>query len=390
VTRELGPAFDLLAAYRPPDGAFFERGGLGVATSGAHELVPPARAVARLRDLRDDGLGVAVGGLGFADAAGGALAVPRRAVVRRGRGRKPSVVEVGGGDPSPYERVLGGAPSAAFSSIQLHEVPDADRYADAVRGATTRIAAGDLRKVVLARTIEVAAGRSLDPRTLAQRLRSVNPDAYTFAVPAATGILVGASPELLVARHGRVVTANPLAGSAPRAGDPDEDRANAEALAGSAKNLEEHAIVVDVVAEVLGPSCERLDHDPEPVLLETPNVWHLSTRFRGVLRDPAPSAIDLALALHPTPAVGGAPIGPALDALGELETLERGSYAGPVGWVDGHGDGDFAIALRCALLVADRATLYAGAGIVAGSDPRGEVDETDRKFRAFLDALRWG
>lgn len=390
MTGKLGPAFDLLAAYRPPEGTFFERAGFGVATSGVHELVAPRRAVARLRELQDDGPGVGVGGLPFDDAAGGELAIPRRAVVRRMRGREPSVSSLGEGDRAPFERVLGGAPADAFSSIQLREVPTASGYAGAVRDATARIAAGAFRKVVLARTIEVAAGRELDPRTLARRLRSVNPDAYTFAVPAPSGILVGASPELLVARHGREVSANPLAGSAPRAGDPDEDRANAEALAGSSKDLEEHAIVVEAVTEALGPLCERLDRDPEPVLLETPNVWHLSTRFRGVLGDPAPTAIDLALELHPTPAVGGAPSVPALEALHDLEPFDRGSYAGPVGWVDGDGDGEFAIALRCALLEGEHATLYAGAGIVAGSDPRGEIDETDRKFRAFLDALRWG
>jgi isochorismate synthase len=158
----------------------------------------------------------------------------------------------------------------------------------------------------------------------------------------------------------------------------------------SAKNLEEHGIVVDVVAETLDPLCEELDRDPEPVLLGTPNVWHLSTRFRGVLRDPAPSSVELALALHPTPAVGGSPSGAALAAIRELEPFDRGAYAGPVGWVDGDGDGEWAIALRCALLDGERATLYAGAGIVADSDPHGEVDETERKFRAFLDALRWG
>jgi isochorismate synthase len=119
-------------------------------------------------------------------------------------------------------------------------------------------------------------------------------------------------------------------------------------------------------------------------------VWHLSTRFRGHLVDPAPSALDLALALHPTPAVGGEPTDAARDVLAQLEGFDRGSYAGPVGWVDAAGNGEWAIALRCALLDGAHATLYAGAGIVGASEPDAEVDETDRKFRAFLDALRWG
>jgi isochorismate synthase len=230
----------------------------------------------------------------------------------------------------------------------------------------------------------------VDPRLLAHRLRAVDPDAYTFAAPTERGVIVGASPELLVSRHGSEVRSNPLAGSAPRSGDPDEDRANAEALVASAKDREEHAIVVDAVAETLRAFCGELTWDTEPVLRETPNVWHLSTRFRGVLRDPAVSALDLVAALHPTPAVAGEPKVIALDTIAELEPFDRDRNAGPVGWVDGDGDGEWAIALRCAELRGDRAVLYAGAGIVAGSDPGGELDETERKFRAFLDALRWG
>ena len=148
--------------------------------------------------------------------------------------------------------------------------------------------------------------------------------------------------------------------------------------------------MVDAIAAVLEPLCESLTWDPEPALHSTPNVWHLSTRFRGRLREPVPTALELALALHPTPAVGGAPRAEALALMQQLEGFDRGSYAGPVGWVDAEGNGTWAIALRCALLRADRATLYAGAGIVGESDPDGELDETERKFRAFLDALRWG
>jgi isochorismate synthase len=225
---------------------------------------------------------------------------------------------------------------------------------------------------------------------LAHRLRAVNPDAYTFAVPTADGVLVGASPELLVSRFGREVRSNPLAGSAPRSGDPEEDRANAEALRASPKNREEHAIVVEAIAGTLGPFCEDLTWDPQPVALATPNVWHLSTRFHGVLREPSANVLELVAALHPTPAVAGVPTDEALKLIDDLEPFDRGSYAGPVGWVDADGDGEWAVALRCAELDGSRATLYAGAGIVADSEPELEIDETDRKFRAFLDALRWG
>ena len=126
------------------------------------------------------------------------------------------------------------------------------------------------------------------------------------------------------------------------------------------------------------------------MLAETPNVWHLSTRIQGRLREPAPSVLDLVAALHPTPAVAGAPTDVALGLLRQLESFDRGAYAGPVGYVDAAGDGTWAIALRCALLRGEEATLYAGAGIVGANDPAAELDETERKFRAFLDAMRWG
>jgi isochorismate synthase len=148
--------------------------------------------------------------------------------------------------------------------------------------------------------------------------------------------------------------------------------------------------VVEAVAEALRPLCEELSWDPEPVLLATANVWHLATRFRGVLRDPAPSALEVVAALHPTPAVGGAARDEALRTIAELEPFDRGAYAGPVGWMDARGDGEWAIALRCAELRGSTARLFAGAGIVAGSVPELELDETERKFRAFLDSLRWG
>jgi isochorismate synthase len=330
---------------------------------------------------RPDGA-VAAGALPF--AGGGSLVIGEDQVRRT----DPFVTtKIGGGSAT---LVTGVIPAAAFAEAAVTPVPAPELYAGAVQEAVRRIHGGELRKVVLARTIDVAADRAFDARRLAHRLRAVDPHAFAFIAPTDGGVLVGASPELLVSRQGSEVRANPLAGSAPRSGDKAQDRANAEALASSGKDQEEHAIVVDAIAEALRPLCATLTWDPEPVLLETANVWHLSTRFRGRLVEPAPSALDLARALHPTPAVAGAPTDAALATIGQLEGFARGAYAGPVGWVDAGGNGVWAIALRCALLAGDRATLYAGAGIVGASDPAGEVDETDRKFRAFLDALRWG
>jgi isochorismate synthase len=400
--RTLGPAFDLLAAYEPPEGFLFERRGQGVAGRGAFARVEipwgdgqvsrALRGAFATARWEGDSLPIAVGALPFRDAGDAMLIIPSH-VVRRGVDgvtREGFVGEAGGS--APFDRpAAGSSPHEAFAEMQVRPVPSPESYASAVTIALERLHDGDLRKVVLARTMVVEAGRELDPRRLVQRLRAVDPDCYAFAAPTGPrAVLVGATPELLVSRHGLEVRANPLAGSASRSGDPQEDRANAEALGSSPKDRQEHAIVVESVFAALHPLCDELRYDIEPTLLPTANVWHLSTRFRGRLREPAPSSLELASALHPTPAVCGTPTSDALALIAELEPFDRGCYAGPVGWVDANGDGDWAIALRCAELVGERARLFAGAGIVPDSDPAAELDETERKFRAFLDSLRWG
>jgi isochorismate synthase len=407
----LGPAFDLLSAFDPSSGFFIERGGAGVAATGSAVRVaaaPGERQIARAAEalaeafaavrVGHDAVPVAVGAFPFEPTREASLDIPRRAVRRLDPGITREVV-IEGGTAGPAAGSEDGiaarsTPRSPFEPIQVRSVPLSTDYERNVAAAVSMIRAGELRKVVLARTVEVDAGRVLDARSLLRRLRAVDPESYAFAVPAGSGdddgLLVGASPELLVSRRGRRVRANPLAGSAPRAGEPEKDRASSESLAADAKNREEHEIVVEAVAASLDPFCDELSWDREPVLLETANVWHLSTRFLGVLRDPPPTALELVAALHPTPAVCGEPTAVARAAIRELEDFDRGLYAGPVGWVDANGDGEWAIALRCAALNRDRATLYSGAGIVEASDPADEVDETDRKFRAFLDALRWG
>ena len=407
----IGSAYDLLAAYRP-DGVFMERDGIGVAGGAspfafrmaiagpqAGNAVPsPHDLLGGLEIEHDDGGApppFVFGSVPFDPRRTGWFQIPNRAVRRDREGETWAIDLVRPGEePAPQvsERFVGrAAPREPFSGMQIRPEPLPDAYERAVASAVERIHAGELRKVVLARSVELVAGRELDARQLLFRLRAAEPHGYAFAAPVdGAAVLAGASPELLVSRFGREVRANPLAGSAPRFGDASEDAASAERLMASAKDGEEHRIVVEAIAAALGPVCEELTWDPEPVLLETANVWHLSTRFRGSLREPAPHALELVRLLHPTPAVCGEPRDAAMRLIRALEPVPRGGYAGAVGWMDANGDGTWAIALRCARLRGDEARLFAGAGIVAGSDPAAELDETDRKFRAFLDSLRWG
>lgn len=252
-----------------------------------------------------------------------------------------------------------------------------------------------LEKVVLARALRLSADGPLDPLTILSRLIAADAEATAYladlspAGPSFAGrVLVGASPELLVARHGERVTCQPFAGSAPRSADPDVDAANGAALAASGKNRHEHQLVVDTMRAALAPLCRSLDVAPEPQLSRTAALWHLSTPICGTLRESSTTALDLALALHPTPAVGGVPTAAAIDAIAELEGA-RGFYAGAVGWCDAGGDGRWVVAIRGAVLTPDRrgATAQAGGGIVAESDADEEVAETTTKFRTVLTAL---
>lgn len=252
----------------------------------------------------------------------------------------------------------------------------------------------DLYKVVLARALRLVADDALDSSTIVRKL-SEDSSATTYFVDlsAAGGrfsgtALVGASPELLVARRGEMLTCRPFAGSAPRSADPDTDRANGAALAESAKNLREHQLVVDQMRTALQPLCVELDIAPSPQLSSTSAVWHLSTMITGRLRESSTTALDLAVALHPTAAVAGVPTAEAVDLIDALEG-DRGFYAGAVGWCDGNGDGRWVVSIRCAELSADRRTAEArsGGGIVAESDADDEVAETNTKFRTILSAL---
>jgi isochorismate synthase len=274
--------------------------------------------------------------------------------------------------------------------------PEPAGYVAAVRRALELIAAGEPRKVVLARCLELTADTPVWVPALLARLVRADPAAYAFAADVtapgdpAPRTLVGASPELLVSRRGTTVTANPLAGSAPRSGDAATDRERTARLRESAKDLAEHAYTAGRVAEVLGRFCVDLEVPERPEVIGTPTMWHLSTRISGRLADPsdpACSALGLAEALHPTPAICGVPEDGALAAIAELEPEDRGYYAGMVGWSGRGGDGEWAVTIRSAEVCDRTARLFAGAGIVADSDPEAELAETAAKFRTLLGAL---
>jgi isochorismate synthase len=277
---------------------------------------------------------------------------------------------------------------AAPPACAVQPWPAPAEYERCVARAVARLNEGELRKVVLARTLRVTLEQPIEVRALLANLVSDNTHGYTYAVDLPSGsTLVGASPELLLSRTGPLVVANPLAGTLARDPDPARDRRNAEALLASAKDQDEHVVVVEAVVEALRPFCRRLDVAREPSLVSTPAVWHLSTRITGELIDTGVSALRLALALHPTPAVCGTPPDRARSAIAELEPFHRGFYAGAVGWCDPNGDGQWAVAIRCAEVTDSTLCLYSGAGIMPASQPHLELAETSAKFQTLLRAM---
>lgn len=388
-TRPMSDPGDLLHHLGPGGFAWF-RPGLELATSGVAARVPvnpgphrvrrAAQAVAALlaRIETDDPLGLpgsgplAVGALPFDDRPG-ELTVPAVVVGRRMPDGTCWITETGpaSGEPARGPRLPPQVPTR-FSVTATR--PRAEWLA-AVERALAAIAAGTVEKVVLAREVIVEADRAFDLGATLARLRDDHPSCFVFAA----GLLVGATPELLVERRGDRVRSCPVAGTAP---PHAVDR-----LRASAKEQAEHGAVVRAVASALAPLSDELTVPSQPGVMGLAHASHLVTPVTGRLRPPAPGALELAGHLHPTPAVAGTPTGAALSLIRELEQLDRGCYAGPVGWVDARGDGEWAVALRCAEVEGSRARLFAGAGLVGGSDPEAEWDETQRKLEAMLVAL---
>lgn len=312
----------------------------------------------------------------------------------------PQVV-VGRRDGKAWLTVITTDPEQSLSGLELRNAgdpispgeitweSDQDRvelWRNTVNEAVTRINAGELDKVVLARDVSVRAQRPLDVRHLLTRLSTKFPECWTFAVDG----LVGATPELLVRRDGDHVTSRVLAGTVGTDADIGEDGRLAQELLGSHKNQEEHEYAVRSVAASLSTHCTDLTVPDEPSILRLANVQHLATDVTGLLVDNI-NVLALAASLHPTAAVCGTPTERAFALISRIEGLDRGRYAGPVGWIDAHGDGEFGIALRCGEISREdprRIRLFAGCGIVAQSDPQAEVAESEAKLLAMRHALR--
>jgi menaquinone-specific isochorismate synthase len=326
-----------------------------------------------------------------ASSDGSVLIVPRFVLGRDGLGRAWFTTATEHSEPAGS--VLSWP--AVASSVQAPVPPTGVRWHDgslpgpqweeAVAEAVRAIKAGRLRKAVLALDQFATAAEPIDARVLLGRLADRYPECFTFACDG----MIGATPELLIQQAGREVSALVLAGTAPRGGNPAEDEALGAGLLASAKDTEEHAYAVASMRDTLGPLCDVLDVQARPALMKLPNLQHLGTWVRGTLaaNGTSRSALGLAAAVHPTAAVCGTPTGNAFELIRELEHMDRERYAGPVGWVDADGNGEWGIALRCAQLSGRTARLFAGCGIVAGSDPVAELAEAQVKFRPMRGAL---
>jgi salicylate biosynthesis isochorismate synthase/menaquinone-specific isochorismate synthase len=435
VPAELDLSAAVLRARRPadrhlclelPDRDRFALAALGTAalveTHGPRRFAEAAERARRLGrgalrgDPADDPLAplgsgpVFVGGFSFAPDGGRApewsslapvqLVVPELSLARLGDQARLTVCTVAGLDDDPralLERALPRVDELRPASMPLLDPDPLARgrvasalppahYEEAVARAVERIRAGELEKVVLAREVRVKAGRELDPAPVLDALRAVFPSCYCYCVGSAELAFVGASPELLVRREGSRAQTVALAGTARRSADPAVDDHLGEQLRRSAKDRSEHAIVARRIERALGPVSLWVALVDDPALVKVHNLQHLATPIRAQLAQPV-AALELAGRLHPTPAVGGEPADVAERLIPALEGLDRGWYAGGVGFTDLSEDGEFCVALRCALLRGESAHLYVGCGVVADSVPAAELAESEVKLEALLPLL---
>jgi menaquinone-specific isochorismate synthase len=413
---EAGAAFDPFELVGA-DGALYSSESLTLVGRGEAARIPlalgladdpGARVAAALGAIEvDDGLGrpgtgaLAMGALPYDRAAPGALLVP---ALLYGRDEAGAWVTVVGGEPE-LPAVCSAAwvaahfppaePAAAvdLDAVTLRADPSPRGHVDAVAAAVRAIAAGRLAKVVLARCLTLELPVVPGPGDVARRLHRQEPSCTAFIQAVPHGRFVGASPELLVSRRGEGVVSHPLAGTVGLDGAAGSDAEASGRLLASAKDREEHRLVVEQIAAVLAPRCRRLEIPDAPSLVPLRSIAHLGTRIVGRLRPEGagpPSVVSLVAALHPTAAVGGLPDEAAEAFILATEVVPRDCWAGPVGWVDRAGDGDWVIGIRSALLGPGRVRLWGGGGIVADSDPKSELDETTLKLRPVLEAVAPG
>ncbi|MGZ4759590.1 MAG: isochorismate synthase [Acidimicrobiales bacterium] len=411
-TRRLDLEIDLIdLAGR--SGLLWQRGRSGFAGRGTALAVPvaagdptasaeAAHAVMATIEVDDDlrlpGTGpVAIGALPFHPSLDGSLVVPRLLIGRSDDGtrwvttvtspdhpwfgREPhDVLDEVLADPDRDDGADDGPDAASFA---ITSPRPADDWCAALAAARDELRAGAAKKVVLAREVIVETDRPLRRTDVLRALRRSYPSCMVFGVDR----FIGASPELLVARTGDLVRSHPMAGTAPRSADPTTDARLAANLLASAKDQVEHRYTIDMVHDTLLPWCSYLDEEAEPSIVAMANVQHLATLVEGRLSSPPASALELMRALHPTPAVNGSPRAAALDLIDRYEGIDRGRYAGPVGWVDGRGNGEWAVGIRSAEIEGTTARVFAGVGVVADSDPVLELAETRAKFQAVLNAV---
>jgi isochorismate synthase len=388
----LGKAFDLVASK---GGVALEdaNGKVVDFEAGADRLQTASRLWRRVCESL--GSPIAVGGFAYRpdrDPTGPwsgfpslLLRVPELAVTRV-RGRTYATA-VSGDAEALLELTATAAHARPARKLEVTPVRNPVAWAAAVGTASARLRAGDAAKVVLAREVLARGDGVVSAAMVARSLRAAYPSCFTYLITGADGTaFAGASPELLVRRSGRRAFSQPMAGSVARGATEVEDERLARELEGSAKDAIEHRIVSDFVVSALRPFALSVSARPPEVVRFT-NIQHLATSVTAELVDPPVDVLQLAAALHPTPAVGGWPRHAADALIDELEGLERGWYAGAVGWIDSRGDGEFAVALRCGLLWEDGARLYAGVGVMPDSDPARELEETELKFKALLTAL---
>ena len=288
-------------------------------------------------------------------------------------------------DDAPIPAINQVATQSSPAHFEVRDGVPVSTYIAAVEAARTSVRSGELTKAVIARDVFVESDASIDIHQLLLRLRSSFGTSYRYSFDG----FVGASPELLVAIHGDEITSHPLAGTTPRTGDAQQDALLAKQLLESAKNQIEHRVVIDMVHDTLLPHCSYLDWEAEPSVVQVANVQHLGTQLMGKLSEPHIHVLDAALALSPTPALGGFPRDKALQLIAQYEGMDRDKYGGAIGWFDARGNGVFAVAIRCAQFNDSRtqARLFAGGGIVADSDPQEEFAETQAKLQAMLAAI---